>query len=205
MVALGWLDCRDGRFTIGIRLFERATLSGGRLAVRDAALPFLQDLCAASRETTNLAVLDGGEVLYLEKLVGRRPVVTQSRVGGRLPALCTALGKTLVAFSPDGVAEQIIDGGLVARTPNSITSPARARQELARIGGEGVGYDREESERGVRCVAAPVLTADGTCVAALSVTAPANRMVFAQISSAVRYAAHQASSAIAAARAGSLR
>ena len=63
-----------GRYTIGARLFERATLAGGHLALRDAALPFLQELCAATRETANLALLDGCDVLYLEKLVGRRPV-----------------------------------------------------------------------------------------------------------------------------------
>src|SRR6476620_8033961 len=80
MAALGWVEYRDGRYSIGARLFERATLAGGHLALRDTVLPFLQELCAATRETASLALLDGCDVLYLEKLVGRRPVPTLSRV-----------------------------------------------------------------------------------------------------------------------------
>ncbi len=196
MAALGWVECRDGRYAIGARLFERATLASGHLALRDAVLPFLQDLCGVTRETANLAVLDGCDVLYLEKLVGRRPVTTLSRVGGHMPPLCTALGKALVAYSPTDLAEQIVETGITARTPNTLTSPRVLRQQLSRIREEGIGYDREETEIGVRCVAAPVLV-NGSCVAALSLTAPATRLVFAQHAPAVRFAAQQASQTVA--------
>lgn len=197
MKALGWLECRDGRYAIGTRLFERATLAADNLALRAAALPFLQELCATTRETANLAVLDGRDVIYLEKLVGRRPVTTLSRVGGHMPALCTALGKALTAFAPGDVGEQIVEKGIVAMTPNTVTSPRRMRQELARVRDHGISYDREESGIGVRCIAAPVLAADGSCVAAVSITAPAARLVFAQHAPAVSYAAQQASQAVA--------
>ena len=197
MLELGWLEHHEGRYAIGTRLFERAMLTSGRLALRDAALPVLQEVSAATRETANLAVLEGGEVLYLEKLVGRRPVATPSRVGGRMPALCTALGKILTAFSAPEVGEQVIESGLAARTPNTVTSPSVQRRELARVRGEGIGFDREETVTGVRCIAAPVLAADGTCVAAVSITAPADRLVFAQVAPAIRYAAQQVSHAVA--------
>jgi DNA-binding IclR family transcriptional regulator len=197
MVTLGWVEYRRGRYTIGARLFERATLAADQLMLRAAALPFLQELCAATRETVNLAVLDGCEVIYLEKLVGRRPITTMSRIGGHMPALCTALGKSLAAFSPVAVAEQIIDNGSDARTPNTITTPREMRQELARVRGEGISYDREESGIGVRCIAAPVLGANSSCVAAISITAPAGRLLFAQHAPAVRHAAQQASQAMA--------
>ena len=153
MLELGWLEHRAGRYAIGTRLFERAMLPSGRLALRDAALPVLQELSAATHETANLAVLEGGEVLYLEKLTGRRPPVTPSRVGGRMPALCTALGKTLAAFSPPEVGEQVMRSGLVARTPNTVTSPSALRRELARVRNEGIGFDREETVSG--CGASP--------------------------------------------------
>jgi DNA-binding IclR family transcriptional regulator len=197
MLELGWLERREGRYGIGTRLFERAMLAAGRLALRDAALPVLQEISAATRETANLAVLEGNEVLYLEKLVGRQPVATLSRVGGRMPALCTALGKILTAFSAPAIGEQVIESGLAVRTPNTVTCPSALRRELARVRGEGIGFDREETVTGVRCVAAPVLTADGTCVAAVSITAQADRLVFAQMAPAVRYAAQQVSHAIA--------
>jgi DNA-binding IclR family transcriptional regulator len=196
MAALGWVEYRDGRYAIGARLFERATLAGGHLALRDTVLPFLQELCAATRETASLALLDGCDVLYLEKLVGRRPVPSLSRVGGHMPTLCTALGKTLVAYSPADVTEQIVEAGTTARTPNTLTSPRLLRQQLSRVRQEGIGYDREETEIGVRCVAAPVLV-NRSCVAALSLTAPATRLVFAQHGPAVRFAAQQASQAVA--------
>jgi DNA-binding IclR family transcriptional regulator len=197
MLELGWLEHRAGRYAIGTRLFERVMLPSGGLVLRDAALPPLQELYMATRETTNLAVLKGGEVLYLEKLTGRRPPVTPSRVGGRMPALCTALGKTLTAFAPPDIGEQAIESGLVARTPNTVTSPSAMRRELARVRGEGIGFDREETVTGVRCIAAPVLAADGTCIAALSITAPADRLVFGQMVPAVRYTAQQVSQAVA--------
>ena len=197
LVELGWLEYHEGRYAIGTRLFERAMLASRRLTLRDAALPVLQEISAATRETANLAVLEGGEVLYLEKLVGRRPVATPSRVGGRMPALCTALGKTLTAFSAPQVGEQLIGSGLAVRTPHTVTSPSVLRRELARVRGEGIGFDREETVVGVRCVAAPVLAADGTCVAAVSITAAADRLVFAQMAPAIRYAAQQVSHALA--------
>jgi DNA-binding IclR family transcriptional regulator len=197
MLELGWLECHHGRYAIGTRLFERVMLTGGCLALRDAALPVLQEVCAATRETANLAVLDEGEVLYLEKLVGRNPATTPSRVGGRMPALCTALGKTLTAFSPPEIGEQAIERGLVARTPKTVTSQSALRRELARVRREGIGFDHEETVTGVRCIAAPVLATDGSCVAAVSITAPADRLVFAQLAPVIRYAGQQASLAVA--------
>ena len=181
MLELGWLEHRAGRYAIGTRLFERVMLPSGRLALRDAALPVLQELSAATHETANLAVLEGGEVLYLEKLAGRRPPVTPSRVGGRMPALCTALGKTLTAFSPPEVGEQVMQSGLAVKDTEHGDLAVGLRRELARVRNEGIGFDREETVTGVRCIAAPVLAADGTCFAAVSITAPADRLVFAQM------------------------
>jgi DNA-binding IclR family transcriptional regulator len=199
MVDLGWIERRGGRYRIGTRLFERASLAGPRASVRDTALPFLQEVCAATHETTHLAVSDGSQIVYLEKLVGRRPVTTLSRVGGRMPALCTGLGKVLTAFSDPQVREEIIGAGVEARTPHTLTRPWKIRRELARIRDEGLGYDREESDLGLRCVAAPVTGPDGSCVAAVSLTGPADRLNLSRMAPLVRHAAQQTSHALAAA------
>ena len=153
MLELGWLECHERRYSIGTRLFERAMLAGERLALRDAALPILQEVCAVTHETANLAVLDGGEVLYLEKLVGRKPVATPSRVGALEACAGTALGKILTAFAAPEVGEQLIESGLAVRTPNTVTSPSVLRRELARVRGESIGFDREETITG--CGASP--------------------------------------------------
>ena len=198
MTDLGWIERREGRYAIGTKLFEHASLAGPRTSVRDSALPFLQDLCAATRETTHLAVIDGNEIIYLEKLVGRRPVTTLSRVGGRMPALCTGLGKVLTAFSPQDVREDTIGAGVEARTPHTLTRPWKIRRELARIRHEGVGYDHEECGLGLHCVAAPVTGPDGSCVAAVSVTGPADRPNVNRVAPLVRHAARQTSHVLAA-------
>lgn len=198
MIELGWIEHHGDRYSIGTRMFERAALAGRPLSVRDAALPFLQALWAATHETVHLAVLDGNEVVIVEKLVGQRPVTALTRVGGRMPALCTALGKVLTAFSPTHIAEDIIETGVKPRTPNTLTCALKIRQDLCRVREESVGYDREETALGLRCVAAPVVAADGSCVAAVSVTGPASRLFFTKLAPIVRHAAQRSSHALAA-------
>ena len=196
MLELGWVQCRDGRYTIGIRLFERAVLAARPISLRAAALAPMQALRTATLETVHLAVLDGTQVVYLEKLTGHRPIGTSSRVGGRLPALCTALGKVLMAFRAEGPWSAV--DVPVARTEHTLTDPVEIRRVLARVRREGVAYDREEGDLGVHCVAAPVTAPDGACVAALSVTGPAGRLDFCRLAPAVSAAAHQASRVLAA-------
>jgi DNA-binding IclR family transcriptional regulator len=195
MLELGWVECRDGHYTIGIRLFERAALAARPTSLRDAALQPLQGLRSATLETVHLAVLDGAEVVYLEKLTGHRPIGTSSRVGGRMPALCTALGKVLTAFRAEVAWSGV--GVPVARTAHTLRDPGEIRNVLARARREGVAYDREEADLGVHCVAAPVTAPDGTCIAALSVTGPAGRLDFCRLAPAVSSAAHQASRVLA--------
>lgn len=196
MLELGWVECRDGRYTIGIRLFERAALASRSASLRDAALAPMQGLRTATLETVHLAVLDGAEVVYLEKLTGHRPVGASSRVGGRMPALCTALGKVLTAFHSEVPWSDV--GVPSARTAHTLTDRGAIRQVLARARREGVAYDREEADPGVHCIAAPVSARDGTCVAALSVTGPAGRLDFCRLAPAVSSAAHQVSRVLAA-------
>ena len=196
MLELGWVQCRDGRYTIGIRLFERAVLAARPTSLRTAALAPMQALRATTLETVHLAVLDGTQVVYLEKLTGHRPIGTSSRVGGRLPALCTALGKVLTAFRADGPWSAVEVP--VARTKHTLTDPIEIRSVLARVRREGVAYDREEADPGVHCVAAPVTGPDGACVAALSVTGPAGRLDLCRLAAVVSTAAHQASRVLAA-------
>lgn len=194
MLELGWLDCRDGCYEIGISLFERAALATKPLALRAAALQPMQALRATTLQTVHLGVLDGSEVVYLEKLVGHGPVRASSQVGGRMPALCTALGKVLTGFraARDGNVQ-----APVPRTPHTLTDPDDLRRALARVRLEGVAYDREEADLGVHCIAAPVLTPDGVCAAAVSVTGPAGRLDFARLAPAVSAAARRASEILA--------
>jgi DNA-binding IclR family transcriptional regulator len=148
----------------------------------------MEDLYEATKETVQLAVLDESEVLYVEIISGHRKVATPSRRGGRMPAHCTALGKAILAFSDDvGRAWIERHSPLETRTAWTLADPAALARELQDIRRAGVAYDREESTPGLVCVAAPLLSADGTARAAMSVSMPARgRITPAQVAPAVR-------------------
>jgi IclR family transcriptional regulator, acetate operon repressor len=176
LLATGALErTRDG-YRLGMRMFELGQLVPLQRDLREAALPFLQDLYEAAHETAHLAVLDGTEVLYIEKISGRRRVRTGSRIGGRMPAHCTAVGKAILAFSPPEAVAAVLDGGLPPRTPFSITVPGVLKRQLATIARTGVAYDREEADIGVTCAAAPVFAYGRRVVAGISVTGLVTRL-----------------------------
>ncbi len=93
MIRLGWLDKPKGHYRIGNRLFEIASLAPIRLELREAVLPYLQDLHSATRTTVQLGVLEGAQILVVEKITGHRPMPMLSQVGGIIPAYCSALGR----------------------------------------------------------------------------------------------------------------
>jgi DNA-binding IclR family transcriptional regulator len=197
MIKLGWLDKPRDRYRIGNRLFEVSGLAPIRHELRESVLPFLQDLYNATRTTVQLGVLDGAQVLVVEKITGHRPMPMLSQVGGTIPAHCSALGRALLAYSPAETIEAVLAAGLVGRTPRTITDPLVWRRELAAIPDRGWALDREEGNIGVNCVAAPVFGPLGDVAAALSVTGPTQLVRADRVGPAVRMAAAAASRAYA--------
>ena len=200
MIRLGWLDKPRDRYRIGNRLFELSGLAPVRHELREAVLPFLQDLHTATRTTVQLGVLDGTQVLVVEKITGHRPMPMLSQVGGTIPAHCSALGRAILAYSDAAVVNAVIEAGLAARTPRTITSPTALLRELAATPDRGWAAEREEGNIGVSCVAAPVFGPLGDVVAALSVTGPSALVRADRIGPAVRLAAAAASRAYASRR-----
>lgn len=195
MIELGWLDKPDDRYRISTGLFKLSGLVPVRHELREAALPFLQDLFAASRTAVQLGVLDGTRVLVVEKITGHRPMPMLSQVGGVIPAYCSGLGRAILAWSDAERVDEVIAAGMERRTPRTITSPTALRRELAAIPDQGWAYDREEGNVGVSCVAAPIFNTTGEVVAALSVTGPSAAVRPERIGPAVRMAAAAASRA----------
>lgn len=168
----GLVDKTASGYQLGIRLFELGEHVPRKHKLREAALPFMQDLFEASHDTVHLAVLDGTDALYLERIHGHKTVNPASRVGGRLPAFCTGVGKALLAYNPEA-AMRVMAQPLVPRTPYTITSHQVLAEELVRIRQTGISYDREENSLGITCVAAPIVL-DDRAIGAVSVTcAPA--------------------------------
>jgi IclR family transcriptional regulator, KDG regulon repressor len=170
----------DGRYLIGSELLRVAFDFHDRVDLRVVLRPVLTRLRDELNETVHLGLLQGGDVVYLDKLESSHPITLTSMVGGRNPAHCTAVGKALLAWSyPDEtrlrawIAQQ---GALVRRTPHSITSADALVRETERIRADGYARDREESELGVRCLAAPVFLGSARPRAAVSVSAPRDRL-----------------------------
>ncbi len=130
----------------------------------------------ATGESVQLAVLDHMSVLYINKMESSKAVRMSSSVGSRAPAHCTSAGKALLAYQATEVVNQLIAAGLKAYTASSITSSEALRSELAAVRSRGYAVDDEESEVGLRGVAAAIRNHSGTVVAAIGMAAPVQRM-----------------------------
>ncbi|GGS71814.1 IclR family transcriptional regulator [Nonomuraea spiralis] len=162
----------DGRLRVGLRLWELGQLAPGSLLGR--AHPWLQELFAATGENVHLAVRDGLEVLYVDKVYGRRAVPIVSRTGGRLPMHPTGVGKALLAFEPEWFAQAYLARKLERPTPHTVTEPGRLARELAAVRERGYALTHEEMTLGSCSAAAPIL-AGGRVVAALGIVLASRR------------------------------
>lgn len=170
LLKLGYLErSANGRVMLGLALFELGQLVPRQRNLRDIALPFMEDLQQATRQTVHLAVRDGDEVVYVE-ILGNRGTDLPSRVGGRMPAYCTGVGKAILAFSDPEVVTASINAGLAPRTEHTITDNDRLLANLAEVRSTGIAFDKEESGPGILCAASPIRARNGDVVGALSVT-----------------------------------
>jgi IclR family KDG regulon transcriptional repressor len=167
----------NGRYRLGLKLFELGTRAVSQLDLRERARPVLERLVLETSETVHLGILDDTEVLYLDKVEPARSVRMSSSVGRRNPAYCTAMGKSILAYLPEAQVEAIVrKHGLKAMTANTITSLLELKAELAAIRERGYAVDNEEIEEGVRCVGCVVRDFSGGPIAAISVSGPAFRI-----------------------------
>jgi DNA-binding IclR family transcriptional regulator len=158
----------DGRYRVGLRVWELGALAPRGLGLREAALPFMEDLYEVTHENVQLAVRDGTEVVFVERLAGRSAVGVLTRVGGRFALPPTGVGLVLLAHAPVEVQEQVLAAPLQAHTPHTITDPRQLRRVLAEVRRTGLAVsDRQVTEDAVS-VAAPI-EVGGVVVAALSI------------------------------------
>ena len=166
----------DTGFGLGIHLFELGELVTERRDLRDASLPFLEELFELTHETIHLGVRDGNEVLYYVKIVGYRAFPLPTRTGGRWPVYASALGKVLMAFGLEDPLKILASSHLEPLTPYTIIDPHRMQRELAIVRRVGTAIESQEAVLGNACVAAPIFDADGQLVAAVSVSGPPMRL-----------------------------
>jgi DNA-binding IclR family transcriptional regulator len=182
LVQLRWLR-RSGRdYELGMRLVELGSLAVHQDRLVRAARPLLGELHRATGLVAHLAVLDGPDVVYLDKIGDRMVDAIPTRVGGRQPAQCTAVGKAILAYSDEAAYSAARVDLEVRKTKYSISTNSQLAAELAKVRAHGVAFEREESLLGFGCVAAPI-GGPGEAqevLAAVSVCGPMNRMMFDQ-------------------------
>ncbi|MPY60894.1 IclR family transcriptional regulator [Streptomyces spongiae] len=186
----------SGVYHVGLRLWEVAALAPRGLALRQIALPYLEDLYEATHENVQLAVRDGGEVVYIEWLSGRSAVGVHIRVGARWPLHATGVGLALLAHGDPASQEEYCAGPLTAFTPHTITDEARLRRVLAEVRRTGVAVSSRQVTDDALSVAAPIRGQDGTVVAAVSVVVPQEGAQVPVLIPAVRLAARGISRAL---------
>ena len=185
LVSARWLKHHEDGYALGLRMFEIGSLVAHRSHITCAARPFIHELAERTGQVVHLAVLDQQDVVYLDKVAnvsadrasadrafaGTLP----SRVGGRLPAHCTAVGKALLAYSPQATVSEYLATGLRRRTEASLATPAALEAAVLSIRNSGYATDRDEAVPGVACVAAPIRNF-GEVAAAVSVCGPRDQM-----------------------------
>jgi len=175
-----------GTYSLGLKLLELGAVALSSIELRAQARPHLERLHRETGLTVHLAILDEGEVVYIDKIEADTAVRLYSQVGRRSPVHCTALGKALLAHLPrEKVCEILAVKGMRRYTPDTIVSVPAFLKELERVRERGFALDMGEHEPLVHCVGAPIRDYTGAVVAALSVT-----LVAAEVSedSLMRYA-----------------
>jgi IclR family KDG regulon transcriptional repressor len=170
-------DLDTQRYQLGLKVLELGmTKHQGMELVKEAA-PYLKELQNQSNETVYLGILDEGEVLYLSKEESSQSIRMVSKVGSRVPAHCTALGKVLLAYLEEEERKKILkEKGFSHFTDNTITNEEEIKKELRKVKEQGFAQDREEYEKNVCCIAAPIRNHQDRVIAAISISGPAFRL-----------------------------
>ncbi len=169
----GMLVYDDDRQTYspGMRLVRLAHAAWEQSSLAPIARPHVDALARDTRETVHLAQLDHAQVLYVDKRNAERAVEMFSSAGKIGPAYCTGVGKAMLAFLNEAELGPILDQQSFHRfTPDTITTGSALRSELAEIRAKGYGFDREEHEPGIICIAVPILSDTDRVLGAISVT-----------------------------------
>jgi DNA-binding IclR family transcriptional regulator len=211
LTAWGALE-RDpgGRYRIGLRLWEVAASAYRGVGLREAALPYMEDLYEATHENVQLAILDGLEVVYVERICGRGAVAVYTRPGLRFAPHATGVGLVLLAHAEPEVQERYLAGPLQAFTGKTIADHRRLRSVLADVRRHGYAISDGQVTLDALSVAAPIFS-NGTAVAALSIVVHADRfqapsaLAPAVVAAARGIARNLASSAAGPTRSGGVR
>ena len=165
------------RYRLGLRIFELGSQVLAQMNLWEEAPPFLEGLVRDTGETGHLAIFDGGEAIYIEKVEARRALRIPWAIGRGYPAHATSLGKALLAHQSPHIIEAVIaERGLARCASRTICDREQLLDELERVRQVGYAIDDEEYEEGLRCIGAPIVGHTGTVVAAIGIGGPVTRV-----------------------------
>ncbi len=170
-------DAETGKYRVGLKILSlsRGALSG--IDVREVALPIMRNLMEKTNLTCHLAILDGPEAVYIEKVEPQGFIRMDTWVGRRMRVHATSVGKALVAHIPQPQLEKIVaERTMERRTPKTITTLPRLLKELERVRALGYAVDDEENNLGARCLGAPVFNQRGEIEASLGLSGTINQV-----------------------------
>jgi IclR family pca regulon transcriptional regulator len=204
LASLGYLqqDSATKKYRLGPRVLDLGFSAINSMELREVAAPHLQELSDATGYTVNMAILDGQDIVYIERCrsgrQGQREIDLNLHVGARLPAYCTSLGKVLLAFlPPEKLATTLAEIDFTRRGPNTLTSRTALALELKRVREHGFAINNEELAYGLRSIAAPILTHDGLAAAAINLAVHSSMVsmvdLAAKLSATLRAAAAEIS------------
>jgi IclR family transcriptional regulator, KDG regulon repressor len=178
LTSAGFLEqnSETGKYRLGVALFELGALVRRRMDVANEARPKLRELLEKTGETVQLGIVDHESVLYVYEMESRHAIRMAAAVGGGAPLHCTAVGKVLLAFQPVDYVKRVLSNGLKSCTPKTMTRRDEVLAMLEEVAAREYAIDDEESEPGLRAIAAPVRNHTGVVIAALGVAAPVQRM-----------------------------
>lgn len=170
------------RYSLGLRMGILGHKALRRMDLRTAARSFLDALAEATGECSHIAILADQRAFYIDQAAPARGVIVDAPIGTLAPVYCTALGKSLLAFQPQSVQDDIIAGiQFEPYTRRTITDAEALRRHLATVQAAGVAFDDEEFSIGVRCLAAPIFRYDGNVCGAIGVSGPSPRVTDARL------------------------
>lgn len=170
------------KYKLGLRLFELGNLVGSQMDIRKLSSSAIHHLGEQVKETVHLVMLDGKEVIYVEKVEGPGTLRMYSQLGKRAPMHCTGVGKAILAFLGEKRIDEILNATeLVGFTPYTLTNPEDIKKELERVRQNGYAIDDQEIELGLKCFAAPIFNHEGKVFASISCAGPNNRIVTERI------------------------
>lgn len=164
-------DAESGKYRVGLKILSLSRGALGGIDVRGVALPIMRRLMQQTNLTCHLAVLDGPDAVYIEKVEPETFIRMDTWVGRRMRVHATSVGKAIVAHIPQEETEEILrKGGMERRTPKTITTLPRLLKELEKVRDQGYAVDDEENNLGARCVAAPVFDTQGLILASIGLS-----------------------------------